>query len=191
MATSQPDQRLLTSFTSKEWNGRPGEGASTMFVGFIVLAYVLGLILMIFVSPLRSFWSLTLFAVVLAGFFTALCVTGEVSRQRRFLESVTATVNGIILELTGNPLDQLSVDKFRDLVRYGQHVPLLVNGVPGLDLTALRQAQPLQQQVVLGRDPVVKREQDAVTTTWVVLTITPPEYGISSFDRLLGAAQSG
>ncbi|WP_247828210.1 hypothetical protein [Arthrobacter antioxidans] len=190
MAPAKVNQEVIIAFTSKEWDGRAAKQVPNMFVGFIVIGYVLGLILMIFIAPLRSFNALSLFAVVTSVLFTALAISGERSRQQKFLSGVAATINTTILELTGNPQDQLPLAKVEDLVTHGQRIPLLVNGVSGLQLTALRETPPQPPQFIKKDQRIVSTAPDAVVTTRVVITITPPEYGITSFDKLLAAAHT-
>lgn len=182
MAQLRPEQRILTSFTSEQWSGKPGQDAGNMFIRFAVIGMILGLILIISIPGLRSTGAVTLFAAVFSVVFTTLAVLGKASSERKALDNLTATVNDTLLGLTGNPNDQLSAAQFRSLVETGKHLPLLVNGVPGLDLSVVRD-QPPQL-----REPVVKRVDNVVRTTRVVITVTPPEYGIVSFDRLLSAA---
>jgi hypothetical protein len=56
-----------------------------------------------------------------------------------------------------------------------------VNGVSGLHLKVIPQRSPKAKQNA-------KPKADAVTTTRIVIAATPPDYGISSFDRLLETA---
>ncbi|MBG6225942.1 hypothetical protein IWX63_002525 [Arthrobacter sp. CAN_A2] len=180
-------QKDIIAFTSKEWDGRPAKQVPSMFVGFIVIGYVLGPILMILIAPLRSFNVLSLFAVMTAVLFTALAISGERSRQQKFLSGLAVTINTTVLELTGNPQDQLSLAKVEDLVTHGQCIPLLVNGVSGLELTALREKPPEPPQCIKKDQRIVSTVPDVVVTTRIVITTTPPEYGITSFDKLLAA----
>ena len=183
MSNPQPEQRVLRAFTSEQWSGRPAQDGGTMFIGCAVIGAVLGLILMIFVPGLRSGGALTLFTVAFAVVFTALAIKGKASAERKFLEGLTGTVNDVILGLTGNVAHRLSAQQFRALIENGEPLALLVNGVPGLELQAIRDQQP-----VPVRNPVVKRTDNVVRTTRVVITVTPPDYGTTSFDHLLAAA---
>lgn len=183
MPNPKPEQRVLSSFTSEQWNGHPGQDGVNMFIGFAVIGAVLSIILMIFVPGLRSLGAVLLFTAVFAVIFTALSIKGKASVERKFLEGLTATVNDIVVGLTGNTAHRLSTQQFRGLIENGQPLPLLVNGVPGLELQAI--SEPL---LVPARNPVVKRVDNVVRTTRVVINVTPPEYGITSFDRLLAAA---
>lgn len=183
MPKPKAEQRVLCSFTSDQWSGRPAQDGGNMFIGFAVIGAVLCLILMIFLPGLRNSGAVTLFTAIFAIVFTALSIRGKASAERKFLEGITARVNDIIAGLTGNSTHNLSAQQFRALIENGKPLPLLVNGVPGLELQAISEQQP-----VPARNPVVKRVGNVVRTTRVVVTVTPPDYGIASFDRLLAAA---
>jgi hypothetical protein len=183
MPNLQPERIVLSSFTSEQWSGRPAQDGGTLFVGCAVIGAVLWLVLMIFVPGLRSGGAFTLFTSAFAVVFTALAIRGKASAERKFLEDLTSTVNDIIEGLTGNMAHRLSAQQFRALIENGDPLPLLVNGVSGLELQAVREPPAVQ-----SRNPVVKRTDNVVRTTRVVITVTPPDYGITSFDRLLAAA---
>lgn len=183
MQSRQPECRVISSFTSEQWSGRPAKDGGNMFVGFVVIGAVLGLILMIFVPGLRGGGALPLFTAAFAVIFTVLAIRGKASAERKFLEGLTATVNDIIVGLTGNIAHQLSADQFRALIEGGKPVPLLVNGVPGLELQAITEKPP-----VPARNPAVKPVTGVAQTTRIAISATPPDYGITSFDRLLAAA---
>lgn len=183
MPNPKPEQRVLSSFTSEQWSGHPGQDGVNMFIGFAVIGAVLCLILMIFVPGLRSAGAVVLFTAVFAVVFTALAIKGKAAVERKFLEGITATVNDIVAGLTGNSAHRLSAQQFRDLIENGKPLPLPVNGVPGLELQAISEQPP-----ATARNPVMKRADNVVRTTRVVVTVTPPDYGITSFDRLLAAA---
>jgi hypothetical protein len=146
---------------------------------------VLCLLLMIFIPGLRSGGAFTLFTGVFTLVFTTLAIKGKASAERRFMEGLTGTVNDIIAELTGNIANQLSAKQFRSLIETGKPLSILVNGVPGLELVAIREQPPAQV-----RNAVIKRVDNVVWTTRIAITSTPPDYGITSFDRLLSAAAS-
>lgn len=182
MSSSQPERRVISSFTSQQWSGRPGQNGLSIFVGSCVIGLVLCLILMIFVPGLRSSGATTVFTALFAVGLTTLAVASKSSAERAFLRRVTADVNGTLVGVTGNPHDSLTVEEFRAVMEYGRRVPLLVNGVPGIDLSIVR------DRPSVAREPVVKRVDNEVRTTRVVITVTPPDYGVTSFDRLLAAA---
>lgn len=178
-----PEQRVLRAFTSEQWSGRPTQDGGSLFIGLAVIGAVLCLVLMIFVPGLRSGGALTLFTAAFAIVFTVLLIAGKASAERKFLGGLTEAVNETIVGLTGRVEQRLSADQFRALIENGRPVALLVNGVPGLELQAISDQQP-----VPVRNPVVKRTDKVVRTTRVVITVTPPDYGITSFNHLLAAA---
>jgi hypothetical protein len=183
MPIPKPERRVLRSFTSEQWSGRPAQDGVNMFIGLAVIGAVVCLVLMIFVPGLRSGGAFTLFTAVFAIVFTVLLIAGKASAERKFLKDLTETANDIIVGLTGNIADRLPAPQFRALIENGKPLRLLVNGVPGLELQAIRDQKP-----VPVRNPVVKRTENVIRTTRVVITVTPPDYGVTSFDRLLAAA---
>lgn len=183
MPNRQPEWRLISSFTSEQWSGRPAKDGGNLFVGLVLIGAVLGLILMIFVPGLRSGGALTLFTAAFAVIFTALAIRAKASAERKFLAQLTATVNDIIVGLTGNIEHRLSSDQLRTQIENGKPLPLLVNGVPGLELQATTEQPPEP-----ARNPAGKRVDSAARITRIAISATPPDYGITSFDRLLAAA---
>lgn len=181
MPTPGTEHREICSFTSKEWTGRPAEGAGAMFGGLSIVGFVLCLILMLFTPGLRDVGATLLFVAIFASTFTVLGILGKGSSERAFLHRLTATVNEVILELTSDRAKQLSADELRSLLIDGGSIPLLVNGVSGLRLRVVPEPAPKPKQST-------KPKTDAVTTTRIVIAATPPDYGISSFDRLLDIA---
>ena len=183
MSIPEPERRVLRSFTSEQWSGRPAQDGGSMFIGCAVIGAVLCLVLMIFVPGLRSGGAFTLFTAAFAIVFTVLLIGRKASAERKFLEDLTDAVNETIVGLTGNVGDRLSAQQFKALIEYSKPLRLLVNGVPGLELQAISDQQP-----VPVRNPVVKRTDNVVRTTRIVITVTPPDYGITSFNHLLAAA---
>ena len=134
-----------------------------------ILGLILCLFLMIFLPGLRSFGALVLFTF----FFAALLTVRSVAAQRRFMRGLTKRINDTIAEVTSSPGDQLSVKQFRHMAKSGEQLPLVVSGVPGLNLHVAR-ASTLEKNV---------------PEKWVaVFTVVPPENGTASFDRLVAAA---
>ncbi|MFE5838808.1 hypothetical protein [Arthrobacter sp. NPDC056493] len=179
MATPRTETREVCSFTSKEWTGRPADGAGAMFGGLSIVGFVLCLILMIFAPGLRDVGATIVFVGIFATTFTVLAILGTNSRERAFLQRLTGTVNEVMLELTADRTTQLSPDELRSLLVEGGSHPLLVNGVSGLRLKVVRAQLPKQSN---------KPKTEAVTTTRIVIAAIPPDYGIGSFDRLLETA---
>lgn len=182
MPNSDSEHRVLSNFTSGQWSGHPGQGCVSLFVGFAFMGAVLCFILMAFLPGLSNAGALLLFSTFFAIVLTTLVIAGAASAERKFLNELAATVNDTILGLTGNANDRLSTDQFRALIENGKPLPLLVNGVPGLELQVFRPHQPLP-----GRAPSVKPADNVDWTTRIVISVTPPDYGITSFDRLLAA----
>lgn len=151
------------------WSRKPGDNPLVRFVTFSVFALILCLILMISVHGLRSFGAVVLFTVIVAAALTV----PSVLRRRAFMTGLTIRVNDTVAEVTGAPGDQLSVKEFRRLVKSGEPLPLLVAGVPGLNLHVERVAS------VQTQDP---------EKWFAVFTVVPPEIGTASFDRLVAAA---
>ena len=89
------------------------------------------------------------------------------------MRGLTKRVNDTLTEVTGSPGDQLSVRQFRHMTKSGERLPLLVSGLPGLNLHVAR-ASTLEKNA---------------PEKWVaVFTVVPPENGTASFDRLVAAA---
>jgi hypothetical protein len=181
MQTPRTEHREICSFTSKEWTGRPADGAGAMFGGFSIVGFVLCLILMLFVPGLRDVGATMLFVGIFASTFTVLGILGTGSSERAFLQRLTATANEVILELTADRANQLSTDELRSLLVDGGSLPLLVNGVSGLHLKVIPEPTPKPK-------PNARQKTDAVTLTRIVIAAAPPDYGIGSFDRLLETA---
>ena len=188
MTLSTPERRVLATFTSEQWSGRPGHDVFGRLLGYTLLGLVVCLLLMIPVPFLRNPGGLLLFTALFAIVFTTVSIRTKSSSENEFLQELTADVNETILQLTGNPRDQLSVEDFRRLIESGKSLPLTINGLSGLDLRVIqkRTQQPPGPQ---PPGPILKNDGRVTTTTRVVLTVTPPDYGIESFDRLLAAAK--
>ena len=180
MPNPHSEHREICRFTSKEWTGRPGDDAGAMFTGFAVIGFLVCLTLMLFIPVLRGTGATVLFVGIFAATFTALVIRGRVLSERAFVQRLTATVNEVILELTADRSRQLKVEELRSLLVKGTRRPLSLNGVSGMDLRIVRDPAPKQQNC--------SSKNDVVTTTRVVLAAAPPDYGLSSFDRLLETA---
>lgn len=163
------DQPQRNTVTLVRWSKKQGKDPIIKFVLFSVLGLILSLILMIFMTGLRSVGAVALFTVIFAAILTIPTVNG----QRSLMRGLTNRVNDTILEVTGTRDDQLSVRQFRQLIKRGERFPLLVNGVPGLHLQ-------------VKRTPTL--EKDALEELLVVFSVIPPKNGTASFDRLLAAA---
>lgn len=167
LALNQPGKSTVTLV---RWSKKPDP--IIRFILLSILGLILGLVLMMFMPFLQSFGAIALFTVMFAAILTAPAVSDE----KNFMTGLTKRVNDTIVEVTGASADQLSVRQFRQLVKSGEHVPLLVNGVPGLNLHVERAS--ILELSGPGR--------------WrAVFTVIPPENGTDSFDRLLSAAIQG
>ena len=169
MDNPRHDQSRQSTVALVRWSRKPGDYPLVRFVTSSVFALILCLILMIFIHGLRSFGAVVLFTVIVAAALTG----PSVSRRRAFTTGLTTRVNDTIAEVTGAPGDQLSVKEFRRLIKSGEPLPLLVEGVPGLNLHVERIAS------VATEDP---------EKWFAVFTVVPPESGTASFDRLIAAA---
>ncbi len=169
MDNPRHDQSRQNTVVLVRWSRKPGENPLVRFVMFSVFALILCLILMIFIHGLRSFGAVVLFTVIVAAVLTS----PSLSRRRAFMTGLTKRVNDTIAEVTGTLDDQLSVKEFRRMVKSGERLPLLVGGVPGLNLHVER---------------VASVETETREKWFAVFTVVPPEIGTASFDRLVAAA---
>lgn len=169
MANSALDQPGENTVTLVRWSKKPGRNPFIRFVMLSIFGVILCLILMIFLPGLRSFGAVAFFTVAFAAIFT----TPAVSSQRSYMRGLTRRVNDAVLEVTGNPGDQLSVKQFRGMMKSGGQLSLPVSGVPGLNLRVAR---------------APRLEKEAPEQWLVVFTVIPPEDGTASFDRLVAAA---
>ncbi|WP_346927049.1 hypothetical protein [uncultured Arthrobacter sp.] len=169
MENSLDDAPRKNTVALVRWSKRPGESPLIKFVMFSVLGLILSIVLMMFLPSLRSFGAVALFTL----FFAALLTVPAVKGRRAFMRGLTKRVNDAIAEVTNTPGDQLSVKEFHRLVKSGERRPLLVSGVPGLNLHVERMGS------LDGNAP----------EKWLaVFTVVPPESGTESFDRLVAAA---
>jgi len=180
MKNPQTKHRVVCSFTDKEWTGRPDDGAGALFGKLSVVGLALCFLLMLLIPGLRDVSAVLLFVAMFATTFTALSILARSSRERAFLQGVTASVNEVLHELSVDRAAQLGADDLRLLLVTGKTRPLSVNGVAGLELKVIRNTSPKPSK---HAKPIMK----PITTTYVVLAATPPDYGVESFDRLLEA----
>ncbi|MET4144232.1 hypothetical protein [Arthrobacter sp. UYCo732] len=169
MATKTTEQ-VLATFGPKQWAGAPAKEAGNLFVGAGFIAFLLCLVLMIFIEPLRDGFVVVLVCTLFAFVAMFADIGSTVRREKAFLVGVTATINELILEMTGDPTAQISVSKFREIVEYEGSLALPVNGVPGL---------------------VLRVDGKRLEMKHVLATVTTPEYGLESFDLLLAAEEQG
>jgi hypothetical protein len=94
-------------------------------------------------------------------------ISSNIKRDRATIADMAARVNAFILELTGDPNAQVTRGKIRSLIEDNRRgVPLNINGVPGVEVKVVRKPDQASRIVAL---------------------LTPPDYGLESFDVLLDA----
>ncbi|BCW71872.1 hypothetical protein [Arthrobacter sp. NicSoilB8] len=164
---AKPKPHYVAGFGAHQWTGQPGKGAGPLFIGAGFMTFIACLVLMIFIEPLRNVFVVIAVCTTVATIWTVADVVSKVKAEKSFLAGLTARVNGSILELTGDPNAQISAWRLQQLIQSNGKLPLQINGVPGLELS-----------VVPGA---------ANEATRVVAWITPPDYGLASFDLLLNA----
>lgn len=121
------------------------------------------LVLMIFIPPLRNFGAVFVVSSVSALALTISFVFTEVKRQKWFITNQTEAVNEFIVESTGDPSSRITVDRYRQLIEFSGKLPLNINGVPCLE---------------------IKCTGDRTADRKIVATVTAPDYGLDSFDKL-------
>jgi hypothetical protein len=204
VASSESKQYVIGSFTSQQWSGRPAKDGCAMFVGSGVLGVVLCLVLMIIIPILREPGVALGFIVLVSAVLTVLFIRGRSSLEAAFLRNLTAETNASLRELTGHPNDHFTTETLRTFVEKSETLSLLVNGVSGVSLSPVRVTIEGEQQIRRPvRDesvqPGVKdwrtgagsssgKQPEPVVTTQLVLTVSSPDYGTESFDRLFSAA---
>lgn len=234
MEKSASEPHVIGSFTDKQWTGKLGSEVFWILFGSGVVGFLVSLIMMIFVPSLRDFGAVALFTALFAISFTAILVAARSSSEQAFLRKFTSAVNETIADLSGSAKDQLSVELSRNMIEGGGRLPISVNGVPGLEIEAVRgqdvnrgdrpsartyTSNVLRQVGDLGRkrdyyslielggslsflvseisrivlrpvlgELVTRYDDSFVITTHFVITVSGPDYGITSFDRLLTGA---
>ena len=154
------------------WMRKPGDKPIIKFVTFSILAVILWLILMIFMPALGNAVPASIFIAV----FAAILTIPTVVAQRNLVRGLAKRINDTLTELTGSPDDKISTKQLRKLIKSGEHLPLLINGVPGLRLHVKR---------------VASAKEDGSEKLLAVITVAPVSSGTASFDRLLEAALYG
>ncbi|YCH06968.1 hypothetical protein ACTAQJ_17985 [Arthrobacter sp. alpha11c] len=154
------------------WVRKPGDKPIIKFVTFSILAVILWLILMIFMPALRSVGP----ALIFTPAFAAILTIPTIAAQKSLLRGLAKRINDTITEMTGSANDKISTKQLRKLIKSGEQLPLLINGVPGLQLQVKR---------------VASAKEDASEKLLAVITVAPVSSGTASFDRLLEAALYG
>lgn len=187
MQTTNSEQRVLASFTSEQWDGRPGKSGFTMFFGGMLIGYVVALILMTFISPLRSGSAATVLALIIGVAITWMGIAGNASTQKAFARNLLETINDTVLGITGNPNDRLTAAHLRSFTEGEKSRPLLVNGIPGIQLRAVRSRTMAPQRPVRLQGSPIQNQPAPIVTTIILLDMTAPDLSVDSFDRLLNA----
>ncbi|QOT19370.1 hypothetical protein [Paenarthrobacter sp. YJN-5] len=157
-------EHVLTTFTPNQWAGRPAKDSGYLFFGVGFLTWLVCLVLMIFIEPLRNFGIMVLVCTLSATLFTIASIVTTVKSDRAFLSGLTETLNEQILEMTGDPSARITSSRLRQMIDLGFSHSLTINGVPGLDLKVAGERFKERQ---------------------VIATVTAPDYGLESFDLLL------
>jgi hypothetical protein len=154
----------IASFGPKKFAGNPGKDAGTLFIGAGFATFLACLLLMIFIPPLQNVGVVIIICTLSAITITVWDIVSTIRREKRYLTGLTETVNDFIVESTGDRSSRITVTRLRQLIDFGGKLPLSMNGVPCLDLTV--GGQRFGSRVVIA-------------------TVTAPDYGLESFDRLL------
>lgn len=162
----KPKEHLLTRFGPNQWTGWPAKDAGSLFLGSGFLTFLVCLLIMILMEPLRDFFVIVGLCTLVATISVVADIVFTAKREKSFLTDLTAQVNDSILEITGDPNARVAVGKLRELIEYGRSLPLHINGVPGVELK------------VDGKRLEEKR---------ILAVVTGPDYGLESFDLLLEA----
>jgi hypothetical protein len=164
---AKPTEHYISGFGDTQWTGLPLKDSGSMFIGFGFMTFLLCLLLMIFIPPLRATLAVIVVCTVVATIAMVVQISFNIKRDKATIADMAARVNAFILELTGDPNAQVSRGKIRSLIEDNRRgVPLSINGVPGVEVK-------------------VVREKDQATR--FVAVLTPPDYGLESFDVLLDA----
>lgn len=184
MSDSKTEQRLLGSFDSTQWAGPSSGSAGCLFFVTGFLVFLACLILMIFIPLLRNPLAYISVCTTVAAFLEVRAKNESSKQEQAFLPGFLGRINEGILQLTGNANDELSADQLRTLITSGKKLPLLVNGVPGVELRVVRDRPTAPKNASAAKGAAV------ITTTRVLVEVAAPDYGVTSFDRLLAAELS-
>lgn len=153
MNSPTPERWTLAGFNSEQWHDRPRIFSVFFVTAFI--GFVISLFFLLLIPGLRGPTGLLLFVSTFATICTAVLVAAQLTVEEAFLSRFTARVNRILLELTGSRSDALTARQVKALIENGQVLPLLVNGVPGLDLRFTR-GQPWDKGSADEPEPIRK-----------------------------------
>ncbi|PVE19198.1 hypothetical protein DDA93_05155 [Arthrobacter sp. Bz4] len=162
-----------------------------MFIGAVIIGYILAGILMIFIPPLRNGSAATILAFIVGVVITWAGIGSSASLQKAFLRDLLDKINDTVLGITGNPNDRLSASDLRALIKRQHSRSLLVNGVPGVELRSRQNTPPSpapKPSAKVKGKPVQNQPKPIVTTT-IFICMTAPDLGLTSFDRLLDSGE--
>jgi hypothetical protein len=182
MPAPQSRKWVIATFTPPQKNGSWLEETRNIFIGFAFVGVLLSLLLMIFIPGLRSVGASIQFSAVFAGFCTLLGIITEAFAKDNSIRSAASTANNVIAALTGTCDHALTVAELKELRYTRDTVPLPIHGVPGLGMRVM------QQHPRNAEPQTVTAAANSKGAGHVVITVTPPDYGIASFDRLLADA---
>ncbi|MEC5181260.1 hypothetical protein [Arthrobacter sp. CG_A4] len=157
----------IAGFGAKDWTGKPLKESGTLFLGSGFLTFILCLILMIFIPPLRDAIVIIVICTLVAVIVMCSTIVSNVKRDKACLRRITEQVNAFILELTGDPTARINPGMIETLIFSKRRGVLLnINGVPGVEVKAVPKPDEM---------------------TSFVARLTPPDFGLESFDVLLDA----
>ena len=164
---SKTSEHYIAAFGPKEWTGKPLKDSGSLFMGSGFVTFLLCLFFMIFIPPLRNVAVVIILCTLVAIIVMCSSIASKVNRDKACLQRMTERVNAFILETTGDPNAQINLGRMQTMVADKRHrVKLSINGVPGVEVRVL--AMPDQM-------------------THITALLMAPDYGLKSFDVLLGA----
>lgn len=183
MTVTQPpsENRVIGSFTSQQWDGTSNPKPASVLSGLRGKRLWGAIIAFLIVANLGALGTV---AIVLAaiGIVTAMIITsGRLSPQQALVNGLMADVNDTITGLSDAADGALSVKDLGALRDSGRHIPLPVNGVPGLSLCVV------SDNPHGAHTAAVSPAGDTVRTTRVIVSAAAPDYGTAGFDRLVQA----
>lgn len=165
----QTKEHYVAKFSAYSRLGHPFKNSGASFFGAGFLTFLVCLLLMIFIEPVRNIIVVVGVCTLVATIAMVAAIVFNVKFQKASLGRMTAQVNAFIIELTGDPNAQVSSGKVRALMQNKRCVlPLHINGVPGATLKTVPKSNGKMHVVAL---------------------LTTPDYGLESFDLLLKSAR--
>lgn len=172
------EKRVIRTFTSAQWDGKRGAKARSLLAHFTAKRFLVGLAIFAVLTRLGVFGAV---AMTLGVAALLLWILSEDKVRQKFVDELIVDVNETISGLTGDATAGLSRKTFESLRSSGGRIPLPVNGVLGLELGII------SDRPAMERLPAISRVDETVYTSQVTIFAGPPDYGTTSFDRLLQA----